>query len=127
MNVALALFVVVGFAAILEYLELPRHARMTARRSRNSLSILRDNALEDREKEKALQRQSRELFRLLGILGGGSVVALGLPLGVVWLLEQVGVGSFWGVLDVLERIDFLVGVVVLGGLGYMLYQYWSAS
>ena len=70
MNFVLAVFVVVGFAAMLEYLNLPDRARRVRERSSRSLSVLRDDSLGDREKEEALQRQSRELFRLLGILVG---------------------------------------------------------
>jgi hypothetical protein len=118
MNFALALFVVVGFAATIEYFDLPDRAQAVGKRSGRSLEVLRDDSLGDREKEQALQSQSRELFRLLGILTGGSALALGLPLGVVWLLGQVGIGSFWGTMNVLERLDFLAGVTVVGGLGY---------
>jgi len=126
MNVALALFVVVGFAAILELLSLPAWARAVGERSKDPLSVLRDDSMEDREKEQALQKQSGRLFRLLGILTGGSILALGVPLGVVWLFEVVGVGSFWGTLAVLERLDFLAGVTVLGGLGYPFVRRFSA-
>lgn len=122
MNLLLALFVVVGFAVTLEYLDLPDRARTVGQRSSRSLEVLRDNSLEDREKEEILQRESRQLFGLLGVLVGGSVLALGVPLGVVWVLGQMGVGSFWGTIGVLERIDFLVGVTVAGGLGYLAFR-----
>jgi hypothetical protein len=122
MNFALALFVVVGFAATIEYFDLPDRARTVGERSSRSLAVLRDNSLSDQEKEKALQSQSRELFRLLGIFTGGSVLALGLPLGVVWLLGQVEIGSFWGTMSILERLDFLAGVTVVGGAGYFLMR-----
>lgn len=120
MNFALALFVVVGFAVIIEYLGLPDRARAVGRRSKTSLSVFRDDSMEDTEKERVLQEQSRQLFRLLGILLGGSILALGIPLVLIWLLERVGIGSFWGTLGVLERIDFLAGVTVAGLLGYLL-------
>ena len=68
MSFALAVFVVVGFAATIEYFDLPDRARTVGERSSRSLAVLRDDSLGDREKEKALQSQSRELFRLLGIL-----------------------------------------------------------
>lgn len=123
MNFILALFVVVAFAATLEYLGLPGHARAVGNRSSRSLKVLRDDSLGDREKEEVLQDQSGELFRLLGILVGGSALALGLPLGIVWVLGQVGIGSFWGTIDVLERIDFLVGVTLVGGLGYLAFRH----
>jgi hypothetical protein len=122
MNFALAVFVVVGFAATIEYSDLPDRARTVGERSSRSLAILRNDSLGDREKEKALQSQSRELFWLLGILTGGSALALGLPLGIVWLLGQVGVGSFWGTMSILERLDFLAGVTVVGGAGYFLMR-----
>lgn len=122
MNVTLAFFVVIGFAAILEYLSLPDHAREVRDRSNRSLEVLRDDSLSDQEKEETLQHQSGQLFRLLGILVVGSVLALGLPLGIVWILAQVGIGSFWGTIDILERIDFIMGVTVAGLLGYFVFR-----
>lgn len=120
MNFVLALVVVVGFAVTIEYLDLPERARTAGQWSSDALAVLRDGAMSDREKEEVLQRQARRLFGLLRILVGGSVLALGGPLAAVWLLEQVGVGSFWGTLAMLERVDFLVGVTVVGLVGYLL-------
>ncbi|MCS4199766.1 hypothetical protein [Salinibacter ruber] len=51
MNVALALFVVVGFAVMLEYLELPDHARAVGDRSSCSFEVLRDDFLCNRKEE----------------------------------------------------------------------------
>jgi hypothetical protein len=127
MNLALAVFVVVGFAATLEYLELPRHARDVTRRGTDTLQVLQDSSLSDAEKEEALQNHARRLFVLLGILAGGSALALGVPLGCVWLLEKVGVGSFGGTMAVLQRIDFLVGTIIAGTLAYFLVQRLRAS
>jgi len=127
MNLALAVFVVVIFAGTLEYLELPRHARDVTRRGTDSLQVLQDSSLSDAEKEEALQNHARRLFVLLGILGGGSVLALGLPLGVVWLLEQGEIGSFQRTLAILQRIDFLVGTIVAGTLAYLLVQRLGSS
>jgi hypothetical protein len=122
MNVVLAVFVVVGFAVTIERLHLPARAREVGRHSTASLDVLRDDSLDDAAKEEALQNHSRHLFRLLGILTGGSALALGLPLGIVWLLGQGGIGSFGGTLAVLQRIDFLAGTTVVGLLAYFLVQ-----
>jgi len=118
----LATMVVVVFALVLELLDLPERARETGRRARESVEVLRDPSLDDREKESALQDQSLRLFGLLGILLGGSLLALGLPLLAVWLLELGGVSSLEAVLDVLESPTFLAGTVVLGGGAYFLYR-----
>jgi hypothetical protein len=127
MNFVLAVFVVLGFAATIERLHLPTRAREVGRHSTASLDVLRDESLDDAAKEEALQDRSRQLFRLLGILTGGSALALGLPLGIVWLLGQVGIGSFGGTLAVLQRIDFLAGTTVVGLLAYFLVQQVRAS
>ena len=127
MNLVLAVFVVVGFAVTIERLHLPAQAREVGRHSTESLDVLQDVSLDDAAKEEALQDRSRQLFQLLGILTGGSVLALGLPLGVVWLLGQGGIGSFAGTLAVLQRIDFLAGTTVVGLLAYFLVQQVRAS
>ncbi|PQJ35623.1 hypothetical protein BSZ35_14375 [Salinibacter sp. 10B] len=122
MNVVLAVFVVVGFAATIEYFDLPLHARNVTQRGSDSLAVLRDDSLSDLEKEEALQRQARRLFGLLGILAGGSILALGAPLGIVWLLGRVGIGSFERTLSVLQRLDFLGGTILVGALAYLFIQ-----
>ena len=122
MSFFLAALVVVVFALVLERLRLPDRARETGERARESLEVLRDSSLDDREKESALQEQSLRLFGLLGILLGGSLLALGLPLFGVWLLELAGVSSLEAVLGVLERPDFLLGTVVVGVGGYLVYR-----
>lgn len=127
MNVVFATIVVVGFAVTIERLHLPDRAREVYRHSTECLGVLRDDALSDREKEEALQRRARRLFALLGLLLGGSALALGVPLLGVWLLGQVGVGSYGGTLEVLQRLDFLVGVTAIGLLGYVLVHRLRAS
>jgi hypothetical protein len=123
MNLALAIFVVVGFAGVLEYLDLPERARGVGEQSTEALGVLRNDALDDREKEEALQGHARRLFALLGVLGGGSILALGGPLAIVWGLELVGVGSFAAVLRILQRLDFLAATIVVGLLGYLLVRF----
>jgi hypothetical protein len=126
MNLALAVFVVVGFAGTLELLNLPERARAVGQRSRDALAVLRDASLTDREKEEALQGHAQRLFALLGILAGGSVLALGGPLALVWGLERLGLGSFGAVLGILQRLDFLGATIVVGVLGYLLVRFFRS-
>lgn len=122
MSVVLATFVVVGFAAIIELLDLPEHAREVAALNRECLGVLGDDSLDDKTKEATLQRNALRLFVLLGILTGGSVLALGAPLGVVWMAQATGVGSFSAVLSVLQRLDFLAAATLVGLVAYLLVR-----
>ena len=114
MSLALAVGVVLGFAGVLHLLELPARAAEVGRRSGEALEILRDRELDDGAKERALRRHSVRLFALMGVLLGESALALGLPLGVVWLLDRAGLGSLAAVWGVLESPAFLAATVVGG-------------
>lgn len=127
MSLVLAVLVAVSFSLVLERLHLPDRAREVGRRARDSLRVLRDPTLDDLAKEQALQHQAARLSILLGILLGGSLLALGIPLFAVWLLELGGVASLGSVLAVLEQIEFLVGATVVGGVAYLLVRRISSS
>lgn len=117
-----ASLVVVVFAVVIERLDLPDRAREVGRRSRSCLDALRDPTLGDDAKEEELRRQAVRLFGLFGRLAGGSLLALGLPLGALWGLDALGLASLSAVLSVLERWDFLVGATVVGVATYLLIR-----
>ncbi len=120
MSLLWATFVVAAFAVIIELLALPERARQVATRSTECLRVLRDPALDDDTKERELRRQAIRLFTLTGILAGGSILAIALPMAVIWLLELGGAASLEEVLGVLARIDFLVGAAVVGTFAYVM-------
>lgn len=122
MSLLLASLVVVTFAVTIERLDLASRAREVGTRAGDCLRVLRDPALDDGAKERALRRQALHLFRLLGFLVGGSLFALLLPLFGVWLLGRAGVVEFDAVVSVLERVDFLVAATVLGALTYLVLR-----
>lgn len=117
-----ASLVVVTFAVVIERLDLPDRAREVGRRSRACLDVLRDPSVGDETKEEELRRQARRLFGLFARLAGGSLLALGLPLGTVWGVDALGLASLPDVLAVLERVDFLVGATVVGAAAYLLIR-----
>jgi hypothetical protein len=113
-SLALALLVVAAFAGIVERTRLVGHVRVATQRARGTYSIVSDPALTDDEKERRLREEAFPLLALLGRIAFGSVLALGLPLGVLWALDGVGAVSMSEVLEVLMRLDFLVAVSALG-------------
>lgn len=112
----LAGLVVVLFAALIHRLRLPARAREVATGATTCLRVLRDTALDDDAKARALRRQAGRFFTLFAILAGGSALALSVPLGGVWVLDLAGVAALSDVLTILARPDFL-GATVLAGVG----------
>lgn len=123
MSFLLAVLVVFGFAALLDVLRLPTHARDVMERGQQCMAVLQNASMPDAAKEEALQAQARRLFLLLGILVGGSLMALGLPLALIWALGLMGLGSFSEALAILQRLDFLLGTILFGGLAFFLIRY----
>lgn len=119
MTLILAGLVVVTFGLIIERAGLVGYARQVTERASACVKVLRDSSLDDDAKERLMREQSVRLLGLLGLLIAVSALAILLPLGAVWLLEQIGVGSFDGVLAMLERPAFLVGASILGFATYM--------
>lgn len=120
MSLAWAVFVVVVFAATVERLKLPERAREVTSRARDCLRVLRDPSMDDDAKQRALQRHALRLFVLLGVLLGGSVLGLLLPLGGIWVLERWNLASLSHVVGVLQRLDFLLVTVVVGIIAYFI-------
>lgn len=113
-SLVLALLVVIAFAGIVERTRLTAHVAEAVRRGRESYSIVSDPSLTDDRKERRLREETLRLFALLGRIVLGSFLALGLPLGVLWVLDGIGLISLSETLDVLTRLDFLLAVSALG-------------
>jgi hypothetical protein len=113
-SLVLALLVVAAFAGIVGRTRVVGHVRVAMQRARGTWSIVSDPALADDEKERRLRAESFPLLVLLGRIALGSVLALGLPLGVLWALDRSGWISMSEVLEILMRLDFLVAVSALG-------------
>ena len=110
----LAAAVVITFAVLIERMGLEARGREAAAETSRMLGVLRDRELDDRAKERALQRTSLRLFGLSLAIAGLGFAALILPLGAVWLLDRLGAASFSETLASLQRIDFLVVATLLG-------------
>lgn len=114
MSIVLALLVVAAFAGIVERTRLPAHVAEAVRRGQESYAIVSDPTLTDDRKERRLREETVRLFALLGRIVLGSLLALGLPLGVLWILDWVGLISLPEILEVLVRLDFLLAVSAVG-------------
>lgn len=114
MTLFLALLVVAAFAGIVGRMRLPAHAGEAVRRARGSYAVVSDRSLSDLQKERRLREETPRLLGLLGRIVAGGIMALGVPLGALWVADRAGLASLSEVLDVLVRLDFLLAVSVAG-------------
>jgi hypothetical protein len=114
MAVAGAIFLVVGFVALVRMFGLIRRCGEVFDLARASLAVLRNPSLDDDAKESALQTHATRLFSLFFLLTAGTGLALALPAGIIWILDALQVVSLRAVLDVTLSWQFLLGSTLAG-------------
>ncbi|MEM6349370.1 MAG: sulfotransferase [Cyanobacteria bacterium P01_D01_bin.14] len=103
-----SILLVVAFVALLKILGLNKRGNDIIEIALDSLEVLSLAEISDKEKESRLQRNSIKLFGLFFRLIFGFAIVLGLPLGLLWLGGQVGIISFYSVLNLTISPLFLI-------------------
>lgn len=114
LNLLLAVLVVAAFALLVQWTGVVSRAAEAGRRARGSYAVVADSSLTDEQKERRLKDEAPRLFGLLGLILWGSALALGLPLGLLWGADRLGMVSLSAVMAILVRVDFLMAVTVVG-------------
>ncbi len=109
MTVAAALFLVLGFLALLAALRVPPRAAVAIARARSAVADLRSTTMDDLEKEQAVQGHAKALFGAFLMITGLSAVALLAPAAVVWLLSSQGLVDFDAAVEATLSWPILVG------------------
>jgi hypothetical protein len=110
------LIIVLGFIGLAKVFNLVDSNRKVIGIARSAASVVGDKSLDDLQKEKTLQQNTKELFLLFFQNIGTSLVALGIPLGVVWLMDILSLLAFDGVIKILTSAWFIlttVGISIL--------------
>ncbi|MEM8830002.1 MAG: sulfotransferase [Cyanobacteria bacterium P01_G01_bin.19] len=103
-----AIWLVVGFAVLIQLLGLTKQSGDVVRISLDSLQVIGANELSDEQKESQLQKNSQKLFGLFFILLTKGAIALLLPLASLWLTDLLGWLSVDRVLTITVSPVFLV-------------------
>ena len=107
MTIFYASLIVVVFIAIAHLLELPKQTTEVMQRSKAAAADLRSRTLSDEEKETLVQGHAIRLMRLFVMITGSCALALGVPIGIVALLELAGVAELEPVLEATITWEFL--------------------
>ena len=102
-----AAFVGLTFISLLKTFRLLERAPHVMAISTRALRDLRDPLLDDDAKEARMREHARTLGLLFTRLAGGTLVALAIPLSVVWVLDAAEILSLNRVLDALSSWPLL--------------------
>ena len=103
-----AAFLVVTFVVVVRLFGLVEKSRNVVTVARRSLGVIRSSSLSDDAKEVALQRDAKQLFRLFFMLAFGGAAAVLLPMGLLWLCDQLGLISLASVLSAALSPAFII-------------------
>ncbi len=103
-----AIFLVAAFICLIRIFHLVEKTRDVIAISRESMETVRSPILGDDEKEKALQKNAVALLLLFLILAAGGGAAFFIPIGVLWICEQLGWLSIQSVFSVVVSPVFLI-------------------
>lgn len=107
-----AALIVVGFSWLLIRLRLVERSREINDIVRQSAATAGDRSMGDDAKAKVLRRHSLALFRLFGSLTLGLILAVGLPILLVWILSFARLWDFESALQATLSWPFLIAGLV---------------
>lgn len=108
-----ATLLVAGFIALIKIFGLFEKSSEAIAVAKLAYADFRNPHLSDDAKEAALQGYAKNLFLLFFLITLGSVAALGLPIGLLWLLEQVNILSLSAVMATTLSWQFLLLSTIL--------------
>ena len=75
--------------------------------AKSALDVIRDSNLDERQKEAATQKMAKELFSLFFLIAGASLLALAVPLGLVWIMELANLLTLAEVISATLTLQFI--------------------
>lgn len=108
-----AAFIVICFIILLQLFGVIDKSHDVVIISRQSFSVITNSDLSDEDKETILQNDTKRLFGLFVALVSGGAAAFFLPIGVLWLCDQVGLLSLELVLSAAVSPLFIIISTIL--------------
>jgi hypothetical protein len=113
MSFAGAILLVAGFITLIKIFGLFKKSTDAITVAKLAYADFQNPRLSDDAKEVALQRHAKKLFSLFFLITFGSAAALALPVGFIWLLEQINMLSLNAVIATTLSWEFLLVSTIL--------------
>lgn len=88
--------------------------------TQNAAAIMRDPALDDLQREKAMQRASLRLLADFGSILFRGVLSLAISFVPIWLADVAGLASSRAVIEFLSRTDVIIVASIVMVAGYVI-------
>lgn len=105
--------VVLGFVLFVKIFGLVEKSSKVISIAKSSLAVVQDANLDDLQKEVAMQKHAKELFYLFFLITLGSLLALAIPFGVIWLMEYAELLTVQEVIETTLSWEFIAITVIL--------------
>ena len=117
-----ATFIVVGFLILIKVLLVIDNSLKVIHIAKEAAAVVTSKELDDLSKEKQLQAASIDLMKLFVIILIGSIAALGIPAGLVYLLNFSGIGSWDDTMSTTLSWPFIIASTVVGCIAFYFMQ-----
>jgi hypothetical protein len=117
MSYAGAIILVIGFLLLIKYLKVVEKSSKVITIAKQSIIIVRHSEISDMQKEKALQKNAKELLLLFLYIFTFSLLALAIPFALIWLMELLGLFSVQSVIETTLSWDFILGSLIISIIG----------
>lgn len=114
------LVLIIGFMIFMKVFGLVAKSYRVTSVAKSALDVVRDPNMDDRQKESATRQYSKELFSLFFVIAGASVVALGIPLVVIWVMDLANLVSLSEVIEGTITLEFLGIAAVISAIFILL-------
>jgi len=121
MTIIGGLILVLGFLLFLKLFGLVERSKKVITIAKSSMETVRSKVLDDYQKEKAMQKNAKELFVLFFIIALGSLFAVVIPLGVVWVMQYFNIVEVQEVIDLTFSWEFILASIIISVIVFWLW------
>lgn len=109
-----ASFIVIGFLILIKVLFVVDNSLKVIHIAAEAAAVVTNKELDDLSKEKQLQSASIQLLKMFVLILAGSIAAVGIPAGLVYLVNSLGVGSWDQTMTTTLSWPFITASTVVG-------------
>ena len=112
MELAGGIVIVLGFLIFVKIFGLVEKSTKVISIAKSSMSIVQNANLDEYEKEIAMQKHAKQLFALFFFITLGSITALAVPFGLVWLMELAKILTVNKVIETTLSWEFITATLI---------------